>query len=40
MDTPSEKKVKLVYLNSTIDVKCFSSYFKLLKVTSYAMRFG
>ena len=40
MGTPSENKVKLVNVNSAIDFKCLSSYLKLLKVTSYVMRFG
>ena len=30
---------KLLNLNSIIDVKRFSSYLKLLRVTSYVMRF-
>ena len=39
MDTPSTKKEKLVNLNSIIDVKPFSRYLKLLRVTSYVIRF-
>ena len=39
MDTPSTKNEKLVNLNSIIDVERFSSYLKLVRVTSYVMRF-
>ena len=34
METPSTKKEKLVNLDSIVDVKHFSSYLKLLRVTS------
>ena len=39
MDTPLTKEEKLVNLNSIINVERFSSYLKLLSVTSYVMRF-
>ena len=39
MDTPSNKKNKLVNWNNTIDDKRFSSYLKLLRVTSYVSCF-
>ena len=39
LDTPSTKEEKLVNLNSIIDFKRFSSHLKLLRVTSYVMRF-
>ena len=39
MDTPSTKEEKLVNLKSIIDVKRFSNCLKLLRVTSYVMRF-
>ena len=39
MDTPSTKKEELVNLNNIIDVIRFSSYLKLLRVTSSVMRF-
>ena len=39
MDTSSTKREKLVNLNSITDAKRFSSYLKLLRFTSYVMRF-
>ena len=39
MENPSTKREKLVILNCVIDVKCFSSYLKLLRVASYVLRF-
>ena len=39
MIIPLTKKEKLVNLNSIINVKRFSSYLKLIRVTSYVMSF-
>ena len=39
MGTPSNKKDKLVNWNNIIDDKRFSSYLKLLRVTSYVLCF-